>query len=92
MLLVNMVNNLLTAFDNKFAMVLLLLDLSAAFDTVDQDKLLHILHYEIGITGTTYKWFESFLKGHSQKVKINNSYSESELLDFGCIQGSGLGP
>ena len=92
MLLVNVVDNLLTAFDNKFATVLLLLDLSAAFDTVDQGKLLDILNYEIGISGVAYKWFESFLIGRSQKVKINNSYSESELLDFGCIQGSVLGP
>ena len=48
LLLVNVINNVLNAFDNKLATVLLLLDLSAAFDTVDQDKLLSILHLEIG--------------------------------------------
>ena len=43
LLLVKVVDGLLTAFDKKKATVLLLLDLSAAFDTVDQDKLLHML-------------------------------------------------
>ena len=62
LLLVNVVNSLLNAFDNKYATVLLLLDLSAAFDTVDQDKLLQILYNYIGITGTAFKWFISFLK------------------------------
>ena len=57
----NVVNNVLNAFDNKLATVLLLLDLSAAFDTVDQDKLLSKLHLEIGIGGTAYNWFASFL-------------------------------
>ena len=92
MLLINIVDSLLTAFDKKLATVLLLLDLSAAFDTVDQNKLLHTLRYDIGITGIVYKWFESFLKGRSQRVKINSSYSDSESLDFGEAQGSILGP
>ena len=65
MLLVNVVDSLLTAFDNKYATVLLLLDLSAAFDTVDQNKLLCILHYEISVNGAVYRWFESFMKGRS---------------------------
>ena len=45
-LLLKVVDNLLSAFDNKFATVLLLLVyINAAFDTVDQNKLLHILRY-----------------------------------------------
>lgn len=92
LLLVNVVDSLLSAFDQKLATVLLLLDLSAAFDTVDQDKLLNMLHYDIGITGTVYKWFHSFLKGRSQRVKVNNSYSDPTSLDYGVPQGSVLGP
>ena len=92
MLLLHVVNELLTAFDNKFATVLLLLDLSAAFDTVDQNKLLHILHHEIGITGTAHKWFVSFLKDRTQRVMINDTYSDSASLDYGVAQGSVLGP
>ena len=70
----------------------MLLDLSAAFDTVDQDKLLTILHDEIGINGIALKWFASFLKGRSQKVKIRNAFSAEKELDYGVPQGSVLGP
>ena len=92
LLLLHVVNELLTAFDNKFATILLLLDLSAAFDTVDQDKLLHILYHEIGITGTAHKWFVSFLKDRTQRVMINDTYSDSASLDYGVAKGSVLGP
>ena len=70
LLLTKVTNDFLLSFDKKFVNVLLLLDLSAAFDTVDQDKLLKILHDDIGITGTAHQWFVSFLKGHTQKVMI----------------------
>ena len=92
LLLLKVVDGLLSAFDKKKATVLLLLDLSAAFDTVDQTKLLNMLQHDIGICGTAYKWFESFIKGRTQRVKINDSYSESEELLYGLAQGSVLGP
>jgi hypothetical protein len=92
LLLVKVVDGLLTAFDKKTATVLLLLDLSAAFDTVDQTKLLKILKYEIGLSGTVYKWFESFITGRTQRVKINDEYSEETELLYGLAQGSVLGP
>ena len=92
LLLVNVVDDLLSAFDKNQVTVLLLLDLSAAFDTVDQDMLLSILLNEIGVSGTAYKWFESYLKGRTQRVKVNNTYSEVTSLDYGLTQGSVLGP
>ena len=92
LLLVDVVDSVLTAFDKKQATVLLLLDLSAAFDTVDQNKLLDILRHDIGLDGIVYKWFESFIKGRSQRVKINSCYSESVPLEYGVAQGSVLGP
>ena len=85
-------DKILNAFDKKLVTVLLLLDLSAAFDTVDQDKLLNMLYKDIGIGGTAYKWFVSFLKGRTQKMMINGAYSENSSLDFGVAQGSVLGP
>ena len=45
------------------------LDLSAAFDTIDVDKLLDILYNEMGIDGVALKWFRSFLTGRTQRVK-----------------------
>ena len=70
----------------------MLLDLSAAFDTVDQEKLLNILHDEIGIEGIALKWFKSFLHGRSHSVKIGNSYSDERELKYGVPQGSMSGP
>ncbi len=70
----------------------MLLDLSAAFDTVDHKKLLNILKYEIGIRGTALKWFESFVCGRCQKVKIGNFESLEITIKFGVPQGSVLGP
>ena len=91
-LLLKEVNDLLLSFDNKRATVLMLLDLSAAFDTVDQEKLIIILEEEIGICGTVLKWFISFLTGRTQRVKVNKSFSEGILLLYGVAQGSVLGP
>ena len=91
-LLLKLVNDLLELFDNKMPCVLLLLDLSAAFDTVDQNKLLVLLRDEIGIDGTAYKWFESFLVDRTQKVRIGDSDSDEKTLEWGVAQGSVLGP
>ena len=91
-LLLKVVNDLYLAFDKNQPSVVVLLDLSAAFDTVDHDKLLHILESEIGITGIALKWFSSFLKGRSQKVMIGEECSEILELLFGVPQGSVLGP
>jgi hypothetical protein len=91
-LLLKVVNELLISCDKNLPSIVLLLDLSAAFDTVDQSKLLDILKHDIGIEGVALKWFESFLKGRTQKVKIGNSYSDESDLDYGVAQGSVLGP
>ena len=92
MLLVWVTNYLLEACDNNMATVVLLLDLSAAFDTVDHEKLLGILESDIGITGVALKWFKHFLTNRTQRVRVGDSYSEIDLLLYGVIQGSILGP
>ena len=91
-LLLKVVNDLYLSFDQNIPSVVVLLDLSAAFDTVDHAKLLHILEHDIGIVGTALKWFESFLIGRTQKVKIRDEYSDILELLFGVAQGSVLGP
>ena len=92
LMLVKIVNDLLIACDRKIPTVLMLLDLSAAFDTVDQNRLVKILHGEIGIKGKVLAWFQSFLLNRTQKVKVGDTYSREEQLYFGVPQGSVLGP
>ena len=91
-LLLEAIDELLMSCDKGLPSVIMLLDLSAAFDTIDQEKLLSILREEIGIDGTALKWFESFIKDRTQRVKIRDSYSETGRLIYGEPQGSVLGP
>ena len=73
-------------------MFLLLLDLSAAFDTVNHSSLLSRLKNSFGITGTVLQWFHSYLSGRSQFVEINDTKSSVRDLTVGVQQGSVLGP
>ena len=91
-ILVKITNDLLLASDNRSGTVLMMLDLSAAFDTVDHRKLLSILRREIGISGIALTWFESFLGGRCQRVRLGETLSEDIILMFGVPQGSVLGP
>ena len=91
-LLLKLVNDVLIGFDSNSGTILLLIYLSAAFDTVDIAKLLDILEKDIGITGFALKWFKSFLTGRTQRVKIENSLSDVLPVLYGVPQGSVLGP
>ena len=73
-------------------MFLLLLDLSAAFDTVNHSLLLSRLENSFGITGTVLQWFHSYLTRRSQFVEINDAKSSVRDLIVGFPQGSVLGP
>lgn len=85
-------NDLLLAADKGLASVLVLLDLSAAFDTIDHSILLQRLECEIGVTGSALSWFNSYLLGRSQCVSVNNTTSRCSKVDYGVPQGSVLGP
>ena len=86
------VNDVLSGFDEDQCTVMLFLDLSAAFDTIDIEILLDILEKEIGITGVALQWFRSFLTGRTQKVRIGGEFSKILEVLFGAPQGSVLGP
>ena len=72
--------------------VLLLLDLSAAFDTIDHQILLSYLETVFGIHSTALQWFRSYLLDINQSIVVNNSASSPSPLVFGVPQGSVLGP
>ena len=83
---------MLVGFEEGSCTVLVLLDMSAAFDTVDIEKLLQILENKIGLKGVVLKWFQSFLTGRTQKVLINGELSKILVTLYGVPQGSVLGP
>ncbi len=85
-------NDLITSLDQKKAVFLILLDLSAAFDTVDHEILLNRLKHRIGIRDTAYNWMESYLSGRHQFVSVAGSKSGKQNLVRGVPQGSVLGP
>ena len=72
--------------------LLLLLDLSAAFDTVDLDELFSILYNEIGLRGTVLNWFKSFLSNRKQSTNVKGCTSDYIPMKYGVPQGSVLGP
>ena len=71
---------------------LALLDLSAAFDTVNHEILLTRLANEIGLQGNVLKWISSYLAGRTTCVHINSMFSERLDLKYGIPQGSIVGP
>ena len=91
-MLLQIVDDVLIGFEKNSGTILVLLDMSAAFDTVDIKKLLSILEHKIGIQGTVLKWFSSFLLDRKQKVVIDGVLSEQLVTLYGVPQGSVLGP
>ena len=71
---------------------MLLLDLTAAFDTIDHALLLLRLHKHYGIGGTVLQWFASYLHQRDQSVLINSSKSDPVTMEWGIPQGSIGGP
>ena len=71
--------------------LLVLLDLSAAFDTVGHNIILETLH-KLGFKGDVLKWFRSYLSGRCQRVSVCECQSKRFHLSCGVHKGSCLGP
>ena len=90
--LLRITNDILLLLDRGDNVFLLLLDLSAAFDTVNHSLLLSRLENSFGIRGTVLQWFHSDLSGRSQFVEVKDTESSVGNLTVGVPQGSVLGP
>ena len=85
-------NDLLRAIDDNACVILVLLDLSAAFDTVYHQILLTRLKCRYGVKGNALAWMRSYLSNRFQYVRVANDCSSKHKLACGVPQGSVLGP
>ena len=77
--------------ENKKITAVIILDLLAAFDTVDHNLLLKVLDKKFGIKGTALHWYEQYLKPRKFRVCMNSNYSQEKTLEFSVPQGSTQG-
>ena len=84
-------DDILRSLDARKHVILVLLDLSAAFDTINHEILLTELH-RIGVHGDAHRWIESYLTDRTQCVSVNDHLSCVMRPKHGVAQGSVLGP
>ena len=85
-------NDLVRNIENQRTTVLLALDISAAFDTIDFSILSERLRLDFGLGGFVLDWLRSFLIGRTQYVGVGSSQSTPVMCLSGVPQGSVLGP
>ena len=68
-------NDIICNMDNGKVTALTLLDLSAAFDTIDHSTLLERLYGNFGISGTVFQWFKSYISNRQQRVHIGRVHT-----------------
>ena len=90
--LLRVYNDIVTTIGRGNGVMLVLLDLSAAFDTIDHDTLFCILEKYVGICGNAQKLMKSYFSNRTQRVQIDNVLSDFANITCGVPQGSVLGP
>ena len=83
-----MTNDILWGSENQNITSIVILDLLAAFDTVDHDVILTLLGDHFGFQGTAFKWFENYLQQRYFKFAIEDKYSKPKELTFSVPQSS----
>ena len=81
--LLKVTSDILSDMDDNKVTLLVLLDLSAAFDTIDHSILLETLKKKVGISGKALHWFLSYLSNRFQRVQISNAVSDRVKLKYG---------
>ena len=81
-----------TAMNKQQGTILLLVDFSSAFDTINHNILITRLRLRYGFVGKTLDWVISYLKERTQRVVIGDQSSSTTTLTTGVQQGSVLGP
>ena len=90
--LLKIMNDIFADIDAKKVTVLIALDLSAAFDTLDHSTVLQRLSNSFGLSGPALDWVKTYLVGRSQFAKVDSAVSQTLGCDFSVPQGSVLGP
>ena len=91
--LLRVMNDIFLKMNSQHVTLLVLLDLSAAFDTVDHNNIMvERLAKDVDIQGMVLDWFRSYLSNRSQQVSIEGSLSKPFSLECAVPQGSCLGP
>ena len=84
-------NYIMMSVDQSKPVILVLLDLSAAFHTVDHNVLFCRLKDMFGLSGRVLEWFRSYLEQRSQRVSVHGILSDIQFMLSGVPQGSVLG-
>ena len=85
-------NNIVRAIDAGEVYLLVLLDLSAAFDTVDHGILIKVLQNRFGVQDRALNWFKSYLSDRTQSFCVESTMSNPVSLTCSVPQGSVVGP
>jgi len=85
--LLKICNDALVAADSGMATLIVLLDMSADFDTVSHEKLLDTLNNQFGLTGAALDWHKSYLTGRMYRVVFNEVESDIMIWIVDCHKG-----
>ena len=88
--LLKLQDDILQKLDHDKVVALLMIDVSAAFDTVPHERLINCFENEFGLKNTALNWIRSYLNDRYQKVIVQNSHSKTTKMECGFPQGAKL--